>query len=119
MYYNCKYECTGVRLLLWKTYLILISIKSSFTVTCNTLEAIPKGSVALSTDGAMTSAHIVCAIGATVVGTTELRCQTNGSWDLPPPSCSMYKSDDIIVCIIVSKCQYSNNLFPERHCNRI
>jgi hypothetical protein len=57
---------------------------------CDSLSTSSGASFELSTDGTETIATFLCPAGYTMVGSSNLTCRTDGSWDISPPECSMF-----------------------------
>ncbi|KAL4230224.1 Sushi [Mactra antiquata] len=56
-------------------------------VTCDTLPSSSFGTFELTTDGITTIAIYQCPVSYTMIGSANLTCRTDGTWDISPPSC--------------------------------
>ena len=65
------------------------------SVLCPTLTNPSSGTVSLSTSGTKTSATYVCASGYNLNGNTVRLCNSDGTWSLMEPTCSMYSISDL------------------------
>ncbi|XP_053399292.1 CUB and sushi domain-containing protein 3-like [Mercenaria mercenaria] len=63
------------------------ALEASTCTTCDPLSTSPGATFELSTDGSETVAIYQCQAGYSMIGTSNLTCRTDGTWDVSPPGC--------------------------------
>ena len=59
----------------------------SVLVKCEELNIPTGGSLELQSNGLQTVANITCVTGSTLNGGSEIKCRSDGTWDVTLPKC--------------------------------
>ena len=71
-----------------------------FSVPCENLTAPSSGRYEQFTNGSFTSATFTCTFGYDLVGSMDLSCRSDGTWDHSVPQCGNYMGQSIWKCIL-------------------